>query len=50
MENKQQTAVEWLYRWVNDNPEATHEDAVLFRNFPEDAQGIQSESSWFDHE
>jgi len=24
---KQQTAVEWLYRWFNDNQEATHEEA-----------------------
>lgn len=24
MSNNKQTAVEWLFRWVNDNPEATH--------------------------
>ena len=26
MENNNMTAVEWLYRWVNDNSEATHEE------------------------
>lgn len=26
MENKNLTAVEWLFRWVNDNPEATHKE------------------------
>ena len=25
MENKQ-TAVEWFFRWFNDNPEATHKE------------------------
>lgn len=24
--HKQQTAVEWLYRWFRDNPETTHEE------------------------
>ena len=23
---KQLTAVEWLFRWINDNPEATHKE------------------------
>jgi len=26
MENKKQTAVEWLWRWFNDNQEATIEE------------------------
>ena len=26
MENKQQTAVQWFFRWVNDNLETTHEE------------------------
>jgi hypothetical protein len=26
MKNKQQTAVEWLWRWFNDNQEATIEE------------------------
>ena len=26
MSNKKQTAVEWFFKWFNDNPEATHKE------------------------
>ena len=43
---KKQTAVEWLYRWFNDNPEATIKEGIEAFEQALAMEKEQIEKSW----